>query len=403
MVLPPPSDRSGRPPGRTRLRDVPPVPALLAFLGSQRAGGAFLIVASILAMIWSNSSLSGLYQSTLHARLGPLPVAEWINDGLMAIFFLLVGLELRREIVSGELSSPARLAAPGIAALGGMVVPALIYLGFNYGNPAALRGWAVPVATDIAFALAVLALAGRNTPPALRVFLAALAVMDDLGAIVVIAVFYSGALNFYLLGAALVVAGALFVAGRLGTRALWAFVAGGLALWVLVLNSGIHATLAGVALAIVVPAEVADRLEHAVGRWVAFLVLPLFGLANAGLSFAELPPGVWQDPAALGVTLGLLVGKPVGVMGALMAAVWLGIARRPAGVTMPQLLGGAILCGIGFTMSLFVNDLAFRGGVRGDEIKLAIFAGSLLSAALGVAVLVFVAPRGPLLAAKTTV
>ena len=381
---------------------MPTVPALLAFLGSQRAGGAFLIVASILAMIWSNSSLSGLYQSTLHARLGPLPVAEWINDGLMAIFFLLVGLELRREIVSGELSSPARLAAPGIAALGGMVVPALIYLGFNYGNPAALRGWAVPVATDIAFALAVLALAGRNTPPALRVFLAALAVMDDLGAIVVIAVFYSGALNFYLLGAALVVAGALFVAGRLGTRALWAFVAGGLALWVLVLNSGIHATLAGVALAIVVPAEVADRLEHAVGRWVAFLVLPLFGLANAGLSFAELPPGVWQDPAALGVTLGLLVGKPVGVMGALMAAVWLGIARRPAGVTMPQLLGGAILCGIGFTMSLFVNDLAFRGGVRGDEIKLAIFAGSLLSAALGVAVLVFVAPRRPVLAAKTS-
>lgn len=385
-------------------RDRPQIAALrllLEFVRSQRSGGAILIAASILAMLWSNSALHESYQSTLRLPLGPLTASEWVNDGLMAVFFLLVGLELRREIVGGELSSPARLAAPGLAALGGMIAPALVFLLFNHGDPASLRGWAVPVATDIAFALAVAGLAGKGVPLALRVFLAALAVMDDLGAIVVIAVFYSGQLNIPLLGGAAAVAVILFAAGRWGRmRSPWAFAAGGVVLWLMVLGSGIHATLAGVLLAAVVPPPVAARMEHAVEPWVAFAVLPCFGLANAGLRFAALPPGAWLDPAALGVALGLLVGKPVGVLGAMLVSTRLGIARKPAGVTLPQLAGGAILCGIGFTMSLFVNDLAFRGGMRGDEIKLAVFAGSLLSALAGLLVLALVArPARPALVA----
>jgi NhaA family Na+:H+ antiporter len=308
-----------------------------------------------------------------------------INDGLMAVFFLLVGLELRREITLGELASPARLAAPGLAALGGMVVPALILAALNWSDGTALRGWAVPVATDIAFALAVL---GRRVPVSLKVFLTALAIIDDLGAILVIALFYTRGLNLWNLGGAALVWLGLFGLNRAGGRALWPYLLGGAALWALVFGSGIHATLSGVALAFVIPMRQrpgeaqapAQVLEHRLGQWVAYGILPLFGLANAGLRFDTLPQGAWMDRLAIGTALGLFLGKQLGVFGAVMAPLRLGLARLPARVTLPQLYGGAVLCGIGFTMSLFIGDLAFRGSPRGDEVKLAVFVGSLLSA-----------------------
>ena len=373
---------------------------LAEFLRSESAGGVALIISAAVALVWANSGASGLYRALLRAPVGPLPVHVWINDGLMAVFFLLVGLELRREMVRGELASVRRVAAPGLAALGGMAVPALIFVAFNWGNPQALRGWAVPVATDIAFALAVLRVLGRRVPIGLVVFLTALAIMDDLGAIAVIAVFYTRALNPWDLAGAAIAMGALYGLNRAGVRAIWPYLAGGAVLWVLVFDSGVHATLAGVALAFVVPQQgdnaVAVRLEHGLERWVAFGVLPLFGLANAGLRLDGLPAGVMTDRLALGTALGLFVGKQVGVFGAVMAGTRLGWARRPAGVTTLQLYGGAVLCGLGFTMSLFINELAFRETAQGDVVKLAVFVGSLVSALVGLAILAVAGSREPI-------
>ena len=371
--------------------------ALTSFLRSESAGGAALIVSAIAALAWANTAAApGYFAILAHpVPLGPMvePVHVWINDGLMAVFFLLVGLELRREITRGELASPARLAAPGLAALGGMLVPALIFVAFNWRDGSALRGWAVPVATDIAFALAALSLLGRRVPMPLKVFLTALAIIDDLGAIVVIALFYTRGLDWTALGEAALLLGALYGLKRAGVRRLWPFLLGGLVLWVLVFRSGVHATLAGVALALVVPMEQdadgspAERLEHGLGLWVAYAILPLFGLANAGLRLDTLPPGAWTDALAVGTALGLFIGKPLGVFGAVLLASRCGLARLPAGVDRMQLFGGAVLCGIGFTMSLFIGDLAFRQTPRGDEVKLAVFVGSLASAAVGLLVL----------------
>jgi len=375
----------------TRLRFA----ALQGFLRSEAAGGAMLMLSAAAALVWANSSAGGLYRALLQAPVLHETPLVIINDGLMAVFFLLVGLELRREITTGELASPARLAAPGLAALGGMIVPALILVALNWGDGTALRGWAVPVATDIAFALAVLAVLGRRVPVGLKVFLTALAIIDDLGAILVIALFYTHGLNPWDLGGAALVWLGLFGLNRAGVRALWPYLLGGAALWALVFASGIHATLSGVALAFVIPMRErpgeaqapAQVLEHRLGQWVAYGILPLFGLANAGLRFDTLPPGAWTDRLAIGTALGLFLGKQLGVFGAVMAASRLGLARLPAGVTLPQLYGGALLCGIGFTMSLFIGDLAFRGSPRGDEVKLAVFVGSLVSALAGLAVL----------------
>jgi NhaA family Na+:H+ antiporter len=365
--------------------------ALLRFLQTEAAGGALLISTGVIALIWANSSAVGLYHEALGTHFGPLDAHIWINDGLMALFFLLVGLELRREMTVGELASPSRLAAPAIAAVGGMIVPALIFTAFNYHDSAHMRGWAVPVATDIAFALAVLSVLGDRVPVALKVFLTALAIIDDLGAIVVIALFYSSALDLTMVGAAAALLAVMWGASRAGVRTLWPYLLGGAILWVLVFRSGLHATMAGVALAFVIPAgdddSPATRLEHALQPWVAFLILPLFGLANAGLSFDTLPPGAWRDTLALGTAAGLVIGKQVGVFGAVMLAARLKLAQLPSGVTRPQLYGGAILCGVGFTMSLFIGDLAFRDSPRGDEVKLAVFAGSIISAILGLIVL----------------
>ena len=388
-------DNSGTPAGAA-LRRLGP---LLDFFRSNVAGGLVLVASAVVAMAWSNSAAGPGYDRLLSLPLGisagagafSLPVHEWINEALMAVFFLQVGLEIRREMVEGELASWRRVAAPGLAALGGMAAPALIYLAINYANPAALRGWAVPVATDIAFALAALSLLGRRVPMALKVFLTALAILDDLGAIVVIALFYAKQLDWAALALAAAVTAALWGLSRAGVRALWPFLLGGVVLWLAVQRSGIHATLAGVALAFVVPMQAAPgeaespahRLEHALGGWVAFVILPLFGLANAGLHVAAVSLRTVADPVFAGIALGLLVGKQVGVFGATWLACRLGLAHLPHGLTWPVLYGGSLLCGIGFTMSLFIGDLAFTGAGREAEVKLAVFGASILSAALG--------------------
>ena len=363
----------------------------LSFMHKESAGGALLIASGVVALLIANSSSGEMYHHALETPVGPLAAHLWINDGLMAVFFLLVGLELRREMSVGELASASRLAAPAIAALGGMIVPAAIFSAFNYHDPVLMRGWAVPVATDIAFALAVLGVLGSRVPISLKVFLTALAIIDDLGAIVVIALFYSNQLDWMMLASAGVVLLALWSLNRTGIRSMLPYLLGGALLWFLVFRSGLHATLAGVALAFVMPAAGDDspalRLEHALQPWVAFLILPLFGLANAGLRFDTLPDHAWRDTLALGTAAGLVFGKQIGVFGAALLAARLKLAQLPAGVTLLQLYGGSILCGIGFTMSLFIGDLAFRSTPRGDEVKLAVFVASLASAVIGLVVL----------------
>ena len=323
-----------------------------------------------------------------------LSVHDWINDALMAIFFLLVGLEIRREMTDGELNSVRRAAAPGVAALGGMIVPAVIYIALNRANPGALRGWAVPVATDIAFALAALSLLGKRVPLALKVFLTALAILDDLGAILVIAVFYTDRLDLQALGAAALVLAVLWGLSRAGVRAVGPYIIGGIVLWAAVHRSGIHATLAGVALAFVVPMgerpgkpSTAARLQAGLEGWVAYAILPLFGLANAGLRFDSISTRTLVDPVFLGIAGGLLLGKQVGVFGATMIAARLKLIHLGTGLRWPVLYGGSLLCGIGFTMSLFIGNLAFPTVERDAEVKLAVFCGSLLSAAAGLLVL----------------
>ncbi len=367
------------------------------------------MVAACVALVWSNSPFASTYQAMLHLPLGVsaarhafvLPLHDWINDALMAVFFLLVGLEIRREMTDGELNSVRRAAAPGIAALGGMVVPALIYAGLNRADPLALRGWAVPVATDIAFALAAISLLGKRVPVALKVFLTALAILDDLGAILVIAVFYTSSLDWLALGLAAAVLAALWGMARAGVRALGPYLIGGVLLWAAIHASGIHATLAGVALALVVPmgdrpgeaASPASRLETGLEGWVAFAILPLFGLANAGLQFSAVSTRTLADPVFLGIAGGLLLGKQVGVFGATMLAARFKLIQLGGGLRWPVLYGGALLCGIGFTMSLFIGNLAFPDGSRDAEVKLAVFCGSLLSAAAGLLVLRLTAKR----------
>jgi NhaA family Na+:H+ antiporter len=367
--------------------------ALLAFLRSQTAGGLALIAAAALALVWSNDSGAEDYHRLMAFPIGILPVDRWVNDGLMTLFFLTVALEIRREMADGQLSTRAQIAAPGLAAAGGMAVPALIYIGFNHADPVRMHGWAVPVATDIAFALAALSLLGRRVPLAVKLFLTALAIIDDLGAIAVIALFYTARLDVLAVLAAGAVCGGLYGLNRAGVRAAWAYALGGLVLWACVFRSGIHPTIAGVALAFVVPMDpTAQRMEAALGRWVTWVVLPLFGLANAGLRLGGLTVADFTTPVMLGTALGLVVGKPVGVFGATWVAVRFRWARMPAGLNWGRLVGAAMLCGIGFTMSLFIGDLGFHGTPIQAEVKLAVFTGSLLSAVLGLAWLALMPP-----------
>jgi len=366
--------------------------ALTAFLKDEAAGGYVLMAAAALALIVANSPLAEAYFGALHTAIGPMSAHHWINDGLMAAFFLLVGLEIKREVLDGQLSRPADVILPGAAALGGVALPAVIYLAFNLKHPASVAGWAIPSATDIAFALGVLALMGPRVPTSLKIFLTAIAIMDDLAAIVIIALFYTAQLHLLYLAAAGGVLLVLVALNRLKVLKLWPYLLLGAVLWFLVLKSGIHATLAGVALALTIPLRADDhsplhRLEHALHKPVAFVVTPIFGFANAGLSFAGVGLAALLDPVPLGVALGLFVGKQVGVFGVAFGLIKLGWARLPRGASFGQLYGVAVLCGIGFTMSLFIGALAFKDPHLIDETKIGVLAGSLASALVGMATL----------------
>jgi NhaA family Na+:H+ antiporter len=309
------------------------------------------------------------------------------------LFFLLVGLEIKRELAEGALSTWPRRALPGIAAAGGMIVPALIYAALNAGSPETLRGWAIPAATDIAFALGVLALLGSRAPISLKIFLTALAILDDLGAVLIIAFFYASELSLTYLGLAALTLAALFALNRTGITRLTFYLVLGAVLWVLVLKSGIHATLAGVALAAAIPLRSRGavehahsplhRLEHGLTPWIAFLIVPIFGFANAGVSLTGMTPSAMLDPVPLGVAAGLFFGKQIGVFGFAWIAIRLRLASLPARATWLQLYGVAALCGIGFTMSLFIGLLAFTDPKLQDEAKMGVLAGSLLSALVG--------------------
>ncbi len=384
------------------------ISGIKAFFDHEAAGGIVLVVAAVLGLVLMNSPASTLYETLLetHVPVGLAPFAldksvlHWINDGLMAIFFFLVGLEIKRELVVGELSTVKQASLPAIAALGGMLVPALIYAAINWGDPVALRGWAIPAATDIAFAIGVLALLGDRIPTPLKIFLLALAIIDDLGAIVVIAVFYTASLSWIALALAALGIAALALINHRGVTAIWPYLLIGLFIWVCVMESGVHATLAGVATALAVPLTPApghtestlERLELAIGPWVRFGVLPVFALANAGVPLAGTTAAHVVGPIPMGIILGLLIGKPVGIFAFSFAAIRAGLATKPDGATWSQIFGVAILGGIGFTMSLFIGMLAFSDAERAAEIRIGVLLGSLASALAGYVFLKCVTP-----------
>ena len=394
-------------------QEIAPLTAIREFLKLESSSGILLVLAGTLAMVAANTMLAGWYEALLSTpfkiQLGAFkldkPLVIWVNDLLMAIFFLLVGLEIKREVVMGELSDPAKVALPAIAALGGMVVPAGIYAWINWGDPVGVRGWAIPSATDIAFALGVLSLFGERVPVGLKIFLMTLAVLDDLGAIVIIALFYTSDLSVEaLMFAGLAIAG-LLALNRFGVVRIAPYILVGLVLWVCVLKSGVHATLAGVVTALLIPARnpahpshpPLTRLEHALHPWVAFGILPVFAFANAGVSLEGFSITDLLQPIPLGIMLGLFVGKQLGVFSFAWLAVKLGLARLPSGVDFKQVYAVAIICGIGFTMSLFIGMLAFENTSAGEVIstdKLGVLAGSFISAMVGYAVLHLVLPRG---------
>ncbi|WP_140985352.1 Na+/H+ antiporter NhaA [Asticcacaulis tiandongensis] len=375
---------------------------LRRFLDNNASAGIVLMFVALAAILTANSPFADSYFSALKTYVGPLSVLHWINDALMALFFLMVGLEIKREMTDGQLSSWSRRILPGMAALGGMVVPALIYLAFNHADAAAIHGWAIPSATDIAFALGVLSLLGSRVPTSLKIFLAALAIIDDLGAVIIIALFYTTGLSVPdLLGAGVVVA-ALFALNRFRVNSLIPYLLLGVVLWILVYRSGVHATLAGVLLALTIPITLTPatpeaspavsplhRLEQALHVPVAFLIVPLFGFANAGVSFSGVSPDVLLEPLSLGVAGGLVLGKLIGVFGAVALMVTLKWADLPMGASWGQVFGVSLLCGIGFTMSLFIGLLAFGDPMLQDRVKFGILAGSLLAGSAGYLVLRF--------------
>jgi len=370
-----------------------------AFFQHEASGGIVLLIAALLGLLMQNSPASPLYDGLLHThaslRVGSIgldkSLLHWINDGLMAVFFFLVGLEIKRELVVGELSSLQRAALPFIAALGGMIVPAAIYAAFNWNDPVALHGWAIPSATDIAFAIGVLALLGSRVPVALKVFLLALAIIDDLGAIIIIAIFYTAHLSVEALALAAAGIATLAILNARGVTRTAPYVLVGIFIWLCVMQSGVHATLAGVATALAVPLTrpaggghgTLERLEEALGPWVKFAVLPIFAFANAGVTLAGITLEHVLSPIPMGIALGLLIGKPVGIFGFTLAAIGMRIARRPENATWPQLFGVAILGGIGFTMSLFIGMLAFTDATSAAEIRVGVLLGSFASALAG--------------------
>ncbi len=376
------------------------------FIRRESSSGILLMWATFMALLFSNTFMAPFYESFLHIpveiRIGALhldkTIHHWVNDGLMAIFFLLVGLEVKREILEGDLSSPAQVALPGVAALGGMAVPALVYLAFNLDETLSVDGWAIPTATDIAFALGILSLLGNRVPVSLKIFLMALAILDDLGAIVIIALFYTAelsTLSIAVAGAALTV---LVILNRLGVYKKAAYFIVGAILWVSVLKSGVHATLAGVALAFTIPLKARGEggemisplkeLEHDLHFWVAFFILPLFAFVNAGVDVTGISLEQMGGPVPMGILLGLFLGKQLGVFGFSWVAIRLGMAKLPEGASWRQFYGVSVLTGIGFTMSLFIASLAFKDASSFHYTdRLAILAGSFLSGTLGYLVL----------------
>lgn len=368
---------------------------IVHFFSLEPAAGIMLMIAAVLGIIAANSALSEHYFGILGAYVGGMSVSHWINDGLMAVFFLFVGLEVKRELLQGELDTNAKRILPGLAAFGGLVLPALIYALFNSHNPETIRGWAVPAATDIAFALGVLALLGNRVPASLKIFLTALAIMDDLAVIVVIALFYTESINFLYLILAGITLAALFALNKKGILKTSPYLLLGFLLWFFVLKTGIHATLAGVLLAFAIPLRVPDSIEeaplltweHALENPVAFFVVPVFGFANAGVSFAGLDFSVLFEPVVLGIAAGLFVGKQVGIFGVVWATVKMGWTSLPENASWLQVYGVALLCGIGFTMSLFISLLAFTEPAIQDYSKVGVFLGSIFAGVAGYLVL----------------
>ncbi|MHA7820975.1 MAG: Na+/H+ antiporter NhaA [Erythrobacter sp.] len=382
--------------------------ALKDFLKQESAGGILLIVAAALALVVANSPLADGYFGTLQTKLnvsyGAFEIDKslllWINDGLMAVFFFLIGLEVKREIIEGQLSSWNQASLPLAAAIGGMAIPALVFLAFNYDSPETINGWAIPAATDIAFALGILSLLGPRVPVAMKALLLAIAVIDDIGAITIIALFYSGELdNQMLLGAALTL-GALIVTGRLKIGSSLPYIVMTVIMWVFVLKSGVHATLAGVAAAATVPMvgrngrRLLEDMEHGLHYWVAFLIIPIFGFANAGVTLIGLSPADLLQPLPLGIALGLLIGKQVGIVGFAWIAVKAGIAQLPAGVGWRKIHGLSLLAAIGFTMSLFIGNLAFTDPALIDAVKVGVLSGSLVAAIGGYLLIRSALPEG---------
>ncbi len=379
------------------------------FFKLEASGGIFLIIAAALALLMANSPLNGLYidalQIPVEVKVGALEIAKplllWINDGLMAVFFFLVGLEIKREFLEGELSTTSQVILPTMAAVGGMAGPALIYTYINQGNLENMNGWAIPAATDIAFALGVLALLGKRVPLSLKVLLTAIAIIDDLGAIIIIALFYTANLSVISLALGAVFIVALIVANQMKVVRPAAYILLGVGLWVCVLKSGVHATLAGVITALAIPLRTDDEeapsmlkdLEHVLHPWVAFMILPIFAFANAGVSFAGMGIEAFIEPVKLGISLGLFFGNQIGIMLMLFLGIRLVGSPMPTGANWFNLWGVSLLCGVGFTMSLFIGSLAFEHSSFDAPIRLGVLTGSIVSAICGYFMLRFSLPR----------
>ena len=371
--------------------------ALKDFLKQESAGGIVLIASAVLALIIANSPAAPAYFGTLETKLNlsygsfeiNKPLLLWINDGLMAVFFFLIGLEVKREMLSGQLSSWDKASLPLMAAIGGMAVPALVFVAFNYNEPTNINGWAIPAATDIAFALGILSLLGPRVPVAMKALLLAIAVIDDIGAITVIALFYSGEIKTDMLIGAAIVYAILFGVNRMRVASGMPYVILTVIMWVFVLKSGVHATLAGVAAGMMIPTQTREGtnllydMEHTLHKWVAFMVIPIFGFANAGVSLIGVSPAMILQPLPLGIALGLLIGKQIGIVGMAWIGVKAGFASLPAGVGWRKIHGLSLLAAIGFTMSLFIGGLAFDDPAQVDAVKIGVLGGSLIAALAG--------------------
>jgi Na+:H+ antiporter, NhaA family len=384
-----------------------PVRALFV---SEAKQGILLIAVAAAALVAANSALAPAYHGWFHDPLPWTPVPKlqtahlWINDGLMAIFFFVVGLEVKRELIEGQLSSPEQRRLPVLAAVAGMAAPALAYLTIAGGGPGLARGWAIPAATDIAFAMGVLGLLGNRVPASLRLFLLTVAIVDDIGAVMIIALFYTASIKLGWLAGGAAVLALMTLLNRVGVTRTWPYILLALGLWVCVLHSGIHATIAGVLAALTIPMvgkdndTMLERIEHALAPWNAYVVVPVFGFANAGVALAGVGLSGVLAPLPLGIAAGLILGKQIGIFGCVFAATRLGLAKRPANASWPQVWGVSLLCGIGFTMSLFIGELAFPGAGEAarllrDEAKIGILAGSIISAVLGFVILRLTTPN----------